>query len=176
MLSAQTLLLDQSYAPLRTIPWQRAIALWVKGRVEIVTSYDGFVHSAELVIKIPAVVRLLRVFKRFRKPVKFSRANIYSRDRQRCQYCGEKFEIEDLTYDHILPRRLGGKTEWENIVTCCYGCNRTKGGRTPEQAGMKLLRTPERPTWVPLFRIRLGTQDVPEAWRSFLYWDAPLDE
>src|SRR5450631_4394422 len=132
----QTLLLNQGFEPIKVISWQRAITLLFLGKVEVLEEYDRDIRSVTMVIKIPAVVRLLRAFRRHARPVKFSRVNIYARDNYRCQYCGKKAPISDLTYDHVLPRSQGGLTEWTNIVSCCYLCNRKKGGRTPNEAGM----------------------------------------
>ena len=175
--TSRTLLLSAGYEPLKVISWQRALTLLTLGKVEILESYDGFARSSTLVIKIPAVVRLLRVFKRFRKPVKFSRATIYARDGYRCQYCGEKKKLADLTYDHVVPRTQGGKTEWRNIVACCSSCNLRKGGRTPAQAGMKLLSQPVQPTWVPAMVLEIHpSRSVPDLWREYTYWNVPLEE
>jgi len=114
--------------------------------------------------------------KRPKRPAKFSRQNIYARDKYKCQYCGQRFSSEELTYDHVIPRSRGGKTEWENIVTCCVDCNRRKGGRTPAEAGMKLIRKPVKPTWIPALRITIGFREVPQSWRDYLYWNVELVE
>jgi 5-methylcytosine-specific restriction endonuclease McrA len=172
--TARTLLLSQGYEPIKVISWQRAISLLFLGKVEVLEEYAHDVHSVSLVIKIPAVVRLLRAFRRHAKPVKFSRVNIYARDNYRCQYCGKRASIRELTYDHVVPRSQGGRTEWTNIVSCCYECNRAKGGRTPHQAGMKLLGHPAQPNWVPAITIRISMRSVPEAWRDYLYWTGEL--
>lgn len=172
---AGTLLLSHSYEPLRVISWQRAIRLLTKGRIEVLSSYDGFLRSSTVVIKIPAVARLLRAFKRFRKPVKFSRINVYSRDGYKCGYCGERKPIDELTFDHVVPRSQGGKTEWLNVTSACSSCNHRKGGRTPAQAGMRLLRQPTRPNWIPAITLRLGGT-VPEQWRDYCYWNTELSE
>ncbi len=176
MSDIQTLMLTQSYEPLKVISWKRAIELLTLGKVEIVHEYEQEVRSAYLVIKIPAVVRLLKRFRKHHKPVKFSRVNVYARDGYKCQYCAKKFETEDLTYDHVLPRSQGGQTEWTNITTCCYTCNGRKGGRTPEQAKMKLLSKPFQPVSVPAIMIRISRSSVPEAWRDYLYWTSALDQ
>jgi 5-methylcytosine-specific restriction endonuclease McrA len=172
----QVLLLNISYEPLKIINWKKAITMLCLGKVEVIEEYTKDIHSISFTIKLPAVVRLLKVVKRNRSPVKFSRQNIYARDRYKCQYCGGKFQAEDLTYDHILPRSRGGKTEWENIVTCCMKCNRKKGGRTPREASMKLIRAPVRPTWVPAVRLTIGFREVPHSWRDYLYWHVELLE
>jgi 5-methylcytosine-specific restriction endonuclease McrA len=112
--------------------------------------------------------------KKTKTPVKFSRQNIYARDKYRCQYCGAKFGPEELTYDHVVPRSRGGKTKWDNIVTCCIRCNRKKGGRTPAEARMRLIRKPSQPTWLPALRITIGFKEVPNSWRDYLYWNVEL--
>lgn len=170
-----TLLLSQSYEPIKIISWQRAITLLFLGKVEVIEEYAHDVRSVTFVIKIPAVVRLLRAFRRHHKPVKFSRVNIYARDSYTCQYCGKRLSVSELTYDHVTPRSQGGKTEWTNIVTCCHDCNRTKGGRTPRQAGMQLRAQPSQPNWVPAVTIRVSLRSVPDAWRDYLYWTGELD-
>lgn len=172
----RTLLLSQSYEPIRAISWKRALRLLTLGKVEVLEQYDGFARSATITIKIPAVVRLLRAYRHVRRKVKFSRANIYARDRYTCQYCGKKkIRLADLTFDHVIPRKSGGKTTWENIVACCESCNLKKGGRTPREAGMRLLSVPVQPKWIPAITIAISTQSVPSAWRDYLYWTDTLD-
>lgn len=170
----QVLLLNLSYEPLKVINWKKAITLLCLGKVEVIEEYGRDIRSVSMTIRLPSVVRLLRMVKRPKRPVRFSRQNIYARDRYRCQYCGSRFPTEELTYDHVLPRSRGGKTEWENIVTCCVTCNRKKGGKTPEEARMHLIRKPVRPTWVPAVRITIGIKEVPNTWRDYLYWNVEL--
>jgi 5-methylcytosine-specific restriction endonuclease McrA len=173
---ANTLVLTAGYEPIKVVSWQRAITLLTLGKVEVLEEYDHDIRSQTLVFKMPAVVRLLRVFRRHKQRVKFSRVNIYARDKYRCQYCGEKLPIAELTYDHVLPRARGGKTTWENIVAACTPCNARKGSRTPDEAGMRLITQPVRPTWVPAMTLRLSRHTAPEAWRDYLYWTAELDD
>ena len=172
----QVLLLNISYEPLKVINWKKAITMLFLGKVEVIEEYSREIHSVSFAIKLPSVVRLLKMVKRNKSPVKFSRQNIYARDRYKCQYCGNRHYSEDLTYDHIVPKSYGGKTIWENIVTCCMKCNRKKGGRTPNEASMKLIRKPTRPTWVPAIRITVGFKEVPQSWRDYLYWNVELVE
>lgn len=176
-----TLLLNQGFQPVKVIPWQRAITLLFLGKVEIISTYDKEVRSTSVVFKMPAVARLIKAFKRPKKPVKFSRVNIYSRDGWKCQYqkCegGNKTRtMSELTYDHVIPKRSGGRTTWDNIVASCEPCNTKKGGRTPSQAGMKLRKKPVRPTWVPLVQVVVSKESCPQAWRDYLYWSSELDE
>lgn len=175
MTAAKTLLLDQGYQPLKLISWQRAITLLTLGKVEIVEEYDQEIRSTSIVLKMPAVARLLNAFKRPKKPVKFSRVSIYARDKYSCQYCGDKKPMSELTYDHVIPRAQGGKTTWDNITTACYDCNTKKANRTPAQAGMKLRNEPYQPTWIPAVTIRLSQKDLPQAWMDYLYWHSELE-
>jgi len=122
-------------------------------------------------------VRLLR-FVRIRQKkdyVPFTRANIYARDRHRCQYCGTQLPSEELTFDHVIPQAQGGRRTWDNIVTACVPCNASKADRTPEQAGLTLIRVPKKPTASPVLRITVGLRRTPENWRSYLYWNAELE-
>ena len=172
----QVLLLNITYEPLKIIGWKKAITLLTLGKVEVIEEYGRDIHSVTFTIKLPSVVRLLRMVRRPKSPVRFSRQNIYARDRYHCQYCGEKFASEDLTYDHVIPKSRGGKTRWENIVTCCVNCNRQKGGRTPSEASMRLIKDPMRPTWVPSIRITIEIHRIPESWRDYLYWNVEIIE
>ena len=172
----QVLLLNITYEPLRIINWKKAITLLCLGKVEIIEEYNREIHAISFTVKLPSVIRLLHIVRRPNGPVKFSRQNIYARDRYKCQYCGDRFSSEDLTYDHILPRSRGGRTAWENIVTCCIECNRKKGGRTPREACMKLIRKPSCPKWIPAIRVTIVFKEVPESWRDYLYWNIELVE
>lgn len=172
----RTLLLARTYEPIKVISWQRAVTLLFLGKIEILEEYEDELRSSVLVIKVPAVVRLLNTFRRVKKPVKFSRVNIYARDGYKCQYCGAKMKVSDLTYDHVVPRAQGGKTIWTNIVTCCDACNVRKGGRTPFQAGMRLLSRPVQPEWVPALVVRISTKSIPQAWTDYLYWTGNLGD
>jgi 5-methylcytosine-specific restriction endonuclease McrA len=172
----RTLVLSQGFEPVSIVSWQHAITLLFLGKVEVIEEYDRDIKTTSLVIKVPAVVRLLSAFRRHKKPVKFSRVNIYGRDRYTCQYCGVKHSINDLTYDHVVPRSQGGKTTWTNIATCCETCNRKKGGRTPAQAGMRLLKAPVQPTATPVLVVAVSRESVPDAWRDYMYWTSELDE
>jgi 5-methylcytosine-specific restriction endonuclease McrA len=120
---------------------------------------------------MPSVVRVVRRFKRERIRIRFSRLNIYARDGFTCQYCATRFATEDLTFDHVLPRSRGGQTNWENIVACCVACNAANADRTPEETGMKLVRRPRRPSFLPSITVRMGGT-VPREWQP--YWSGEL--
>jgi 5-methylcytosine-specific restriction endonuclease McrA len=174
----QTLLLNASYEPLKVVNWQKAITLWCQGKVEVIAVHDREIRAVSFSFKMPSVIRLLRFvrIKRHFDYVPFSRANIYARDEHTCQYCNEDFPTQELTFDHVVPVAYGGRKDWENIVTCCVRCNRRKGGRTPSEAGMRLVRHPRRPNSAPAIRITIGLRNAPESWRDYLYWNAELNE
>ena len=171
----KTLLLNITYEPLRVISWQKAITLLTLGKVEVVEEYDQEIRSVSFSIRLPAVVRLLRLVKWREGPVKFSRRNIYERDQGQCQYCGKDLARQEITYDHVIPKSQGGGTSWENVVTCCLKCNGKKGGRTPQQAGMKLRTIPKPPAWNMAVRLTIGIRQAPESWRDYLYWNIELE-
>lgn len=174
----QALLLNASYEPLKVVDWQKAVTLWCQGKVEVIAVHDREIRAVSFSFKLPSVIRLLRFVKIKRRfdYVPFSRANIYARDHSTCQYCRASMPSGELTFDHVVPVAQGGRKDWENIVTCCISCNRRKGGRTPAEAGMKLLRTPRRPDSAPAVRITIGLRNAPETWRDYLYWNLELDE
>lgn len=176
MSEAKCLLLDQSFQAIKAISWQRAVTLLTLGKIEVISEHDGFVRSPTVVLKMPAVARLLHVFKRYRKPVKFSRISVFARDKFSCGYCGKKHTINNLTYDHVIPKSRGGITNWQNIITSCFPCNAKKGNRTPEEAEMKLRSVPERPNWVPAIEIQLSNKKYPNQWKDYLHWDKELDK
>lgn len=178
----ETLVLNVSYIPVARVSWQRAITMLWEGKVEVVEEYeDQWVRSVTIELKVPAVVRFLRSVRGKSRAIRFSRENVYARDKGRCQYCGLTVPRHEFTYDHVIPRRLNGVTRWENVVVSCVACNQKKGGRTPEQAGMTLVARPARPQKLPdgmrfTFTYRKG---MPNAWRSWLhdvaYWHGELE-
>ncbi|MFT3785885.1 MAG: HNH endonuclease [Tepidisphaeraceae bacterium] len=138
-------------------------------------AYD-WIHTVRVPIAVPRIIRLLGYDKLPRQDVKFNRRNIFARDSNRCQYCGKKFGTSDLSLDHVIPRSQGGKSTWENIVCCCIKCNVKKGGRTPEQAHLKLLTKPIKPKRSPVINLRL-TDTRYATWKQFLdeaYWTVEL--
>lgn len=166
----KALLLNASFEPLRAISWQRAIVLVYQQKVDVVKEYEWVIHSPSWAMRLPSIIRLHSYVKpTFRHEVRFSRENIFARDRFICQYDGRRHPREHLTLDHVVPRNRGGRTEWENIVTCCIPCNRRKGSKTPAQSGLRLLSRPTRPSWQFSIRQSLGIRTMPDAWREYLY-------
>jgi len=169
------LFLDADWQPLRVEHWTRAITDVFLGRVEVIAySRDRTIKAVSRDLPMPAVVRVLRRFRRSHIAIRFSRVNIFNRDGFTCQYCGEQKLTEDLTFDHVWPRSAGGKTSWENIVTCCVPCNRQKANRTPEQARMKLRRRPGKPSYLATITVQMNPRQVPDEWRP--YWTATLQD
>src|SRR5208282_6273340 len=106
----ETLVLSTGYEPVARVPWQRAIHLLFLGKVEIVEEYDDrLVRSVTVSLNMPSVIRFLRAVRGRKRAIKFSRENVYARDKGRCQYCGHTVPRTDFTYDHVIPRRLNGQ-------------------------------------------------------------------
>ena len=172
------LLLNASYEPLRVVNWKKAITLLWQGKVEVLEVHDRDIRGFSITIKLPSVIRLLRLIKikEAHHNVRFSRANIFARDKYRCQYCGKKGKSDEHTFDHVIPISRGGQKSWSNIVTACIRCNSRKSGHTPAECGMKLLRKPTKPRWSPTLTITIGIRAFPENWRDYLYWNVELDQ
>ncbi|MEW6432205.1 MAG: HNH endonuclease [Myxococcota bacterium] len=179
----ETLVLNAGWQPVARIPWQRAITLLFLGKVEIVEEYeDRTIRSVTFEVKMPSVVRFLRMLKRRKPVIRFSRENVYARDHGECQYCGQKLARSEATYDHVVPRSQGGGTHWENIVIACVPCNQAKGGKTPAQARMTLRTAPVKPTKLPdTLRLTFTwSKGMPDTWKNWLrdltYWHGSLEE
>jgi len=163
------LVLNAAYFPHQIVSWQDAITLVYQEKAQVLEEYDEVISSPSVEFFTPAVIRLMSMFgKDFRKEIKFSRANVFARDSFTCQYCNHKFKMSDLTFDHVVPRKQGGITSWTNVVASCREDNGRKGARTPEQAGMKLLRRPSKPTSLPLHSVLFSRTEIPEAWKKWV--------
>jgi 5-methylcytosine-specific restriction endonuclease McrA len=162
-----------SYYPLSLWPWQDAVKAVFLDRVDILAEYEHVVRSQRMEIRIPSVV-VLREFVKPRKRVAFTRFNLFLRDEFSCQYCGAK---QDLTFDHVWPRKLGGVTSWENVVAACAPCNLKKGSKTLREAGMKLRNQPMRPQSEQLRNLgrRFPPNHLHDSWLDYLYWDTELE-
>ena len=135
-----------------------------------------WVRTIKLDIAVPRIIRVLQFNRLPRHDVKFNRRNIYARDQNRCQYCGKKSSTSELSLDHVIPRSRGGPTTWENIVCSCLTCNVRKGGRTPREASMKLIKRPTKPRFSPVMHLALSSSKYC-SWKQFLdvaYWDVEL--
>jgi 5-methylcytosine-specific restriction endonuclease McrA len=167
------LVLNASFEPLHIVTWQRAIQLLFQGKVEVIEESDETIRTVRLTMKVPAVLRLLSYvpIKTKKNIIRFSRANVFTRDANQCLYCGRYFSRSHLTLDHVKPIVQGGKKSWDNIATACKPCNQRKGGRTPQEASMRLIRKPHTPAWLPTTTITVGSESTPQSWKFYLKID-----
>ena len=184
MLTSSVLVLNRSYLPIHITSVRRSFSLIYRGGAHVVNErYETFdfdswkrqavepgedyIGTVDGLLPVPRVIAL-HVFDRLpRRHIRFGRSNVFSRDGYTCQYCGVRPLRSELNLDHVIPRIQKGRTTWENVVCCCIGCNRRKGGRTPDEAGLKLLRRPTRPRWSPLMTLPTSSVRYRE-WRPFL--------
>ena len=162
------LVLNATYEPLNIVSVRRAVVLLLKEKAEVVEATEAELHAERFSMRVPLVIRLVyyvSVPRRLSIPV--SRRTVLARDHYTCQYCGKQPGKGNLTLDHVLPRSRGGETTWENVVAACGPCNRRKGDRTPEEAGMRLLAKPQRPRYLAL--VLLGEGRVKAAWEKYLH-------
>jgi 5-methylcytosine-specific restriction endonuclease McrA len=166
----RTLLLNASFEPLDIVTWKKGIQLLFQGKTEVLEESEEIIRTVQLSIKIPTVLRLTKYVKIYKKQesIRFSRYNILLRDKNICQYCGIQENTMQLTLDHVIPIVQGGKKSWENITTACKICNQKKGGRTPEQAKMRLIQKPKKPKWLPTKKLKIDNIETPERWRLYL--------
>ena len=166
-----------SYFPLSIWPWQDAVKAIFRGSVNVISEYERTVRSPNWEMQLPSVVALKEYIDMERKPA-FTRFNVFLRDQWKCQYCGNDFKTHELTFDHVIPRSRGGRTNWENIVAACRGCNTAKGSKMPHEVNMHPLREPMQPS---VYELQNHGRKFPpnflhESWGDFLYWDAELLE
>ncbi len=202
VLEEKVLVLNRLYTAIRVISARRAFTMLFKEAAEIISVEDGryvnydleswteiaelqrqfepdahsWVRTPRLQIAVPKIIRLFGYDRLPRQEVKLNRRNLYARDGNRCQYCGRQFPTRELTVDHVTPRVLGGQHSWTNLVCACVKCNARKGGRTPQQARIKLIRKPAKPRRNPVITLRLGEARY-RSWKAFLddaYWTVEL--
>jgi 5-methylcytosine-specific restriction endonuclease McrA len=201
-LDCNVLVLNKHYMAIRIVGARRAFSLLFRELAEVVSvekgrysNYDfqswcevselkrnfepdghDWVSTVNFHIAVPRIIRLLFYDRLPRSEVKLNRRNIFARDKNRCQYCGKKYPTSELSLDHVIPRSMGGKSVWTNMVCACTDCNVRKGGRTPKQAGLTLVQKPIRPKRNPLVHVHLGHQRY-RSWKQFLdhaYWSVEL--
>jgi len=177
------LVLNADYTPIGIISWQKAM-VWLFRIKEDTNNIDIIeYHANDSVLtcrgpeRIPSVVKTIKYFKLLNHHVNFSRKNVFIRDDFRCQYCNKKYAINELTYDHVIPRAqwkcLDTPTCWTNIVTACWNCNEKKGNKTPQQANMPLIKEPYIPRktlkYLPLaHQLNTILTDLPKEWHSYI--------
>jgi len=167
MLNEAVLLLNSTYEPLNVINVKRALRLVMSGKAGSVESDGDMVRTVSQAFAQPHVVRMAYYVRRPGQRVKFTKRTVLARDQHVCQYCGA--QTRDLTLDHVIPRALGGETTWTNVVAACKRCNGTKGGRTLKEAGMKLVRVPKEPRFLPY--LRLVRNSYQKIWDKYLFTD-----
>ena len=172
------LVLNSDFRPLSHYPlsiwcWQDSVKAVILNRVNIVSNYSREIRSPSFQMNLPSVISLKSYIKPNRNPI-FSRFNVFLRDKFSCQYCGSKNE---LTFDHLLPRSKGGKTNWDNVVTACSSCNVKKGGRLIKNSGMTLNQWPFQPTTEDLHKNgkNFPPNFLHKSWMDYLYWDVELE-
>jgi 5-methylcytosine-specific restriction endonuclease McrA len=199
-LNQHVLVLNRLWQAVNICTARRALTLLFEGHAHVVMSDDDgafqtfsfnqwrdfsarapqaeTIATVSFKIRVPRVILLVMFDRMPKKEVKFTRHNIFERDRNTCQYCGQIFERKDLNLDHVIPRDRGGPTSWENIVCSCIRCNTQKANRTPQEAAMHLVRKPKRPKWRPFVQVNLGMPHH-DSWKHFLdlaYWNVELGE
>lgn len=197
MLSTPVLVLNRHYMPVNIVTVRRAFCMLVAGIARAVdreyqtfdfaswTELSASVHDETVgivgrMIKVPRVLLLASYDRIPKRTVRFSRMNILLRDRYTCQYCGRRLKRAQLNIDHIIPRSRGGVTDWENVVASCHGCNLRKGGRLPDEAGMRLLKKPVQPHQTPF--AGLANFIEYDEWKPFFnvvdfsYWNVELEK
>lgn len=165
---------DGSYIGFNFETWQEISQF--RTALESDSSHEDWIQSVNFRIQVPRIIRLLQYDHFPKNVVKFNRRNIFLRDENRCQYCGHKFPTHQLSLDHVMPRSRGGQTSWDNIVCACLRCNVRKGGRTPQEANMRLFRKPVKPRRSPILCQQL-THVKYQSWKTFLdesYWTVEL--
>lgn len=170
----KVLTLASNYEPLGVVSWERAINLIFTNKVITLEEYDSIIRSPSISMKIPAVI----VFKsnkrgKQKNSVRFSRKNVWVRDEGKCQYCSRHVTLSTFTIDHIIPKTAGGKTIWENVVTCCYDCNQEKGDKNLHDLNIKLIKIPKKPNKLPYIQeITDGNynleKNIPKMWKFYL--------
>ena len=197
-LSLSVLVLNRSFVAVHITNVRRAITLLFRQLAEVVHIEQGqfaahsldswrelsalrsefrgpdedWVRAVGYDLQAPRVIRLVSCDRGPRQGLRFNRRNVFARDANQCQYCGRGFPTSELSLDHVVPRSRGGVTSWENIVCACVACNVRKGGRTPQEARMNLVRHPIKPKRSPLLSIKLCNPKY-ESWKSFVdnaYW------
>lgn len=192
-LTASVLVLNRFYMAVHVVTARRALVLLYRELAEVIDldgdryanydfdtwcalsdlraaekfEHDDWIRTVSFEIQIPRVIRLHTYDQVPRRSVRFNRRNLFARDGNRCQYCGDSYPSSQLSFDHVLPRSRGGETNWENVVCACLRCNTKKGGRTPQEARMHLMNKPRKPSHSPLLASRMRNPKY-EVWRSFL--------
>ena len=172
LLNKRVLVLNQNYLPLTITKTKRAISLILDKKVEILEKYNDEIHSVNLVLYLPSVIRLTRYISYQPKAIPLTRKNLLRRDSYTCQYCNVK--NKPMTLDHVIPRQRGGKDTWENLVAACTKCNHKKNNKTPKESDMPLLKKPKKPSILMYFQQSVRRKQ--DAWKPYLFMDNLKDQ
>ena len=165
-MSRDVLLLNADYFPMQIISWEKAMVLLFQEKIQVVTFSERAIHSATQTWQVPSVI-VLKKYRQGHTRVPMSRDSIYARDGYTCQYCNRTLRAADLTLDHVMPKSRGGKSTWENLATACSPCNLYKGANTPEEAGVRLLKSPFKPSRKELILYSLSRKPIPPEWMDY---------
>jgi len=162
------LLNADEWTPLSIISWKKAIELICQEKVKVIEETDQEVRSVSIAIKVPSIIALKK-YVRFKRKIKYSKYNVFARDDYKCQYCGKEIERGcEMTLDHVNPRSQGGTTCWENTVLACRSCNFKKGGRTPKEAHMRLMKQPIKPEFLNWLTVTFKrSSNMPDEWLAY---------
>ena len=166
LIRAPVLVLNLNYVPINVSTVRRAVVLVGKGKAELLENHRGQLHTVTSIVDVPSIIRLVYLVKKPFLPRKLSKKEVFLRDRFTCQYCGKK--TQDLTLDHVVPRRQHGTHTWENVVAACTRCNLRKAGRTPVEGSMRLQKEPRAPDPNPY--LILQNRTILEEWLPYLPW------
>ncbi|MFC2131451.1 HNH endonuclease [Bacteroidota bacterium] len=165
-LNGRVLILNQSFEPICVCTAKKAIILLYLMKAELISKRTGLqVRSVSHIMPYPSVIRLISYIRIPYRKIELSRRNIHYRDNSHCQYCGKK--TKELTIDHVIPKSRGGDDSWENLVSACKKCNNKKANRTPEEAGMKLIKKPYRPNYIMFIQRYMNGMN--KDWKPFLF-------
>ncbi len=166
----KTLVLNSSYAPLGAIEWERAVVLIFSNKAEMLEAYNEPIKTISGEYKKPAVIKLKKYVKASSIALRFNKRNIYLRDEGKCGYCNIKMSYRQSTFDHIIPKSRGGKTNWTNIISACKDCNRDKNNKTPEEANMPLRRKADKPNNIDTIKnfYKNYKSKAPHAWKNWI--------
>ena len=193
VLGSSVLVLNRHFVAVRVVTARRAFILLFRDVAEVIDIEDGqfanydftswcelsqlrgderrghedWVRTVGFEIQVPRIIRLVRFDRSHHTSLRLNRRTLFARDGHRCQYCGQSLPASQLSLDHVVPRSRGGATTWDNVVASCLHCNTKKGGRTPQEARMKLIRPPAQPKHNPVLALKLGNPKY-ESWKTFL--------
>lgn len=166
-MDGEVLVLNCDFEPLNVCNMRRAITLVHLGKADVLHAHDRSIRTFGTDLPSPSVLKLRHQVRRPLPQLRLSRRSVFARDDYQCQYCGQAGK--ELTIDHVIPKRLGGPSTWENLVACCRRCNAKKGDKALHQTGMRLKKEPRRPRYIPYISLaKYVAGQKNEIWRCYL--------